>query len=231
MLSDGFTILSTITLTSVTPVYAQTNNDSVKVTVVGNGLTDIQSLYLYNSEYDNITADIDDTTATKVIGTFDLTDATIDSYDICVEDSYGGIKCGLDFDIVTDEVGSIDVESNPSGAKVYLDSDYAGTTPLTIEDASLGSHKITISKTGYVDYIKWVTVKVDSTSSVSADLDAVATAVTTGAPTVATTKTPLKVTTVKVPTSWPTPATTQTSLDATLVLGAIGLGVLVLYRK
>ena len=53
----------------------------------------------------------------------------------------------------------------------------------------------------------------------------------TGVPTVATTKTPLKVTTVKVPTSWPTPATTQTSLDATLVLGAIALGVLVLYRK
>lgn len=231
VLSDGFTILSTITLTSVTPAYAQTNNDSAKVTVVGAGLTDIQSLYLYNSEYDNITADIDDTTSTKVIGTFDLTDATIDSYDICVEDSYGGIKCGLNFDVLTDEVGSIDVESNPSGAKVYIDSDYVGTTPYTAEDVSLGSHKITISKTGYADHIKWVTVKVDSTSSVSADLDAVATAATTKAPTVATTKTPLKVTTAKVPTSWPTPATTQTSLDATLVLGAIGLGVLVLCRK
>ena len=179
VLSDGFTIISTITLTSVSPAYAQTNNDSVKVTVVGTGLTDIQSLYLYNSEYDNITADIDDTTSTKVIGTFDLTDATIDSYDICVEDSYGGIKCGLNFDVLTDEVGSIDVESNPSGAKVYLDSDYVGTTPYTIEDVSLGSHKITISKTGYVDYIKWVTVKVDETSSVSADLNAVATAATT----------------------------------------------------
>ena len=164
VLSDGFTILSTITLTSVSPAYAQTNNDSVKVTVAGTGLTDIQTLYLYNSEYDNITADIDDTTSTKVIGRFDLTDATIDSYDICVKDSYGGIKCGLDFDVLTDEVGSIEVESNPSGAKVYLDSNYVGTTPYTIEDVSLGSHKITISKTGYVDYTKWVTVKVDSTS-------------------------------------------------------------------
>jgi hypothetical protein len=231
VLTDGFTILSTITLTSVTPAYAQTNNDSVKVTVAGTGLTDIQTLYLYNSEYDNITADIDDTTSTKVIGRFDLTDASIDSYDICVEDSFGGIKCGLNFDVLTDEVGSIEVESNPSGAKVYLDSDYVGTTPFTIEDASLGSHKITISKTGYVDYTKWVTVKVDSTSTVSADLNAVATAAPTSVQTVATTRTPLKATTVKVPTSWPTPATTQTPLDATLVVGAIGLGVLVLYRK
>ena len=180
VLSDGFTIISAITLTSVSPAYAQTNNDSVKVTVVGTGLSDIQSLYLYNSENDNITADIDDTTSTKVIGTFDLTDVTIDSYKICVKDSYDGIKCGLDFDVLTDEVGSVDVESSPSGAKVYLDSNYVGTTPYTIEDVSLGSHKITISKTGYVDYIKWVTVKVDSTSSVSADLDAVTTASPTG---------------------------------------------------
>src|SRR5665647_340640 len=231
VLSEGFTILSTITLTSVSPDYAQTNNNSVKVTVAGIGLTDVYKRQLYNSEHDNITANIDDTTSTKVIVTFDLTDVTIDSYDICVEDSYGGIKCGLNFDIVTDEVGSVDVESSPSGAKVYLDSDYVGTTPYTIEDVSLGSHKITVSKTGYVDYIKWVTVKVDSTSSVSANLDAVAASATTNVPTVATTKTPLKVTTVKVPTSWPTPATTQTSLDATLVLGAIALGVLVIYRK
>jgi hypothetical protein len=232
VLSDGFTILSAITLTSVSPDYAQTNNDSVKVTVVGTGLSDIQSLYLYNSEYDNITADIDDTTLTKVIGTFDLTDATIDSYDICVEDSYGGIKCGLNFDVLTDEVGSIDVESNPSGAKVYLDSNYVGTTPYTIEDATLGSHKITISKTGYVDYIKWVTVKVDSTSSVSADLDAVATAATTGVPTVATTKTPLKVTTVKVPTSWPTPEPTKSSApEGPVLVGAIALAFVVLSKK
>jgi hypothetical protein len=231
VLPDGFTILSAITLTSLSPAYAQTNNDSVKVTVVGTGLSDIGNLYLYNSDYDNITANIDDTTSTKVIGTFDLTDAKINSYKICVEDSYGGIKCGLNFDVLSDKVGSVDVESSPSGAKVYLDSDYVGTTPYTIEDVTLGSHKITVSKTGYVDYIKWVTVKVDSTSSVSANLDAVAASATTNVPTVATTKTPLKVTTVKVPTSWPTPATTQTPLDATLVLGAIALGVLVFYRK
>jgi hypothetical protein len=232
VVSDGFTIISTISLTSVSPKYAQTNNESVKVTVTGTGLSDIQSLYLYNSDYDNISADIEDTTSTKVIGTFDLTGAEIDSYAICVQDSYDGIKCGLDFDVQTDEVGSIEVESNPSGAKVYLDSDYVGTTPYTIEDASLGSHKITISKTGYVDYIKWVTVKVDSTSSVSADLDTVATAATTRVPTVATTKTPLKVTTAKVPTSWPTPEPTKSPApEAAVLVGTIALAFAVLSKK
>jgi hypothetical protein len=229
--TNAFTIRKTMTLTSVSPKSAQTNNDSVQVSVVGTGLSDVDRMYLYSSGHDNITAVIDDTESTKVKGTFDLTGADIDTYEICVADAVDTIKCDLSFDVLSDKVGSVDVESSPSGAKVYLDSDYVGTTPYTIEDVSLGSHKITISKTGYVDYIKWVTVKVDSTSSVSADLDAVATAATTGVQTVATTKTPLKVTTVKVPTSWPTPATTQTSLDATLVLGAIALGVLVLYRK
>ena len=146
-------------------------------------------------------------------------------------DSVETIKCGLEFDIVTDEVGSIDIESSPSGAKVYLDSEYIGTSPRTIEDVSPGSHKITISSAGYTDYTKWVTVKAASTVSVSADLNQIESAATTRVPTVATTKTPLKVTTVKVPTSWPTPATTQTSLDATLVPGAIALGVMVLHRK
>lgn len=229
---SAFTIRRTMTLSSLSPSSAQTNNASAKVTVVGTGLSDIESMYLYNSEYDNITADIDDTTSTKVIGKFDLTDVEIDDYKICVEDSYSTIKCGLSFEVTTDEVGSIDVESSPSGAKIYLDSASMGTTPYTIEDVEPGSHKLLLQKTGYVDYTKWVTVKADSTVSVSADLNAVATTATTKPPTVATTKTPLKATTVKVPTSWPTTATTKASLPgAMVVLGTIALGFMLFQRK
>ncbi len=232
VLSGGFTIYAAITLTSVSPTSAQTNDDDVTVTVSGTGLSDIDYLYLYNSDYDNITADITSRTSTKVVGKFNLEDADIDSFDICVMDSLETIKCGLDFEIVTDEVGSIDVETSPSGAKVYLDSSYVGTTPITLDDISPGSHKILLQKTGYVDYTKWVTVKADSTESVSADLNAVATAATTKPPTVVTTKTPLKATTVKVPTSWPTPATTQASLPGALVvLGTIALGFVLYHRK
>ena len=233
MLSGGFTIYEAITLTSVSPESAQTNNDSAKVTVVGTGLSDIENMYLYNEEYDNITADITSQTSTKIIGTFDLDNAELDNYEICVEDSVGTIKCDLDFEILTDEVGSIEVESSPSGAKVYLDSKYVGTTPYTIDDVELGSHKILISSTGYVDYSKLVTVKADSTVSVSADLNAITT-ITTRVTTVATTKTIPKATTVKVPTSWPETgtATTQASpMEGMVVLGAIALGFVVLHRK
>ena len=229
VLSGGFTIKSAITLTSVSPASAQTNT-SVTVTVVGTGLSDIESMYLYNADYDNITADITSQTSIKVKGTFDLDNTEIDYYDICVEDSVGTIKCGLDFEIVSDLVGSIEVESSPSGAKVYLDSTYKGTTPLTLDDVSLGSHKILISKTGFDEWSKLVTVKADSTVSMSADLNEIQ---TTTVPTVAptTVKTPLKANTVKVPTSWPTATTQASPLEVTVVLGAIALGFMFLHRK
>lgn len=229
---DAFTISRTMTLSSVTPSRALTNNDSVEVSLAGTGLSDVESMYLFNSEYDNITAVIDDIDSTEVVGTFDLTGVEIDTYKICVEDSFSTVKCGLSFEVLSDEVGSIDVESSPSGAKVYLDSVYVGTTPTTVEDVEPGSHKILISKTGYVDYIKWVTVKTDSTASVSADLDAVATASTTRIPTAATTQTPLKATTVKVPTPWPTnTATPAASAEPCIIIGATAAAFVLLRRE
>jgi hypothetical protein len=225
----AFTIGKTMTLTSISPESAKTNDD-ITVTVVGTGLSEVENMYLYNVDYDNITADIISQTSTKVIGAFDLYDADIDNYDICVEDSVGTIKCGLDFEIVTDEVGSIEVVSSPSGAKIYVDSVYMGTTPYTIEDVSLGSHKILISKTGYDDWSKWVTVKLDATTTVNADLYAIqTTTVTTAALT--TVKTPLKASTIKVPTPWPTDTPTQaSSLEPFVILVAVGTGFVILRK-
>jgi len=226
---NAFTVRRTMTLSSVNPSYALTNNDSVEVTLAGTGLSDVESMYLFNSEYNNITAVIDDIDSTQVVGTFDLTGADIDTYKICIEDSFKTVKCGLSFDVLSDDVGSIEVESSPSGAKVYLDSVYVGITPTTVEDVEPGSHKVLISKTGYVDYIKWVTVKTDSTASVSADLDAVETAATTRVPTSATTQTPLKANTVKVPTPWPTNTTTPAaSVEPFVIIGAIAAAFVLL---
>lgn len=41
---------------------------------------------------------------------------------------------------------SLRVTSNPSGAKVYIDGVYKGTTPITIEELSSGYHRIKVSK-------------------------------------------------------------------------------------
>jgi len=231
LLSDGFTIKNAITVTSISPTSAQTNNDAVTVTVVGTGLSDIDSMYLYNRDYDNITADITSHTSTKIIGTFDLGNTDIDHYDICVEDSFGTIKCGLDFEILTDQAGSIEVASSPSSAKVYLDSTYVGITPHTQQNVTLGSHEILISKTGYENWSERVTVKNGITTRVNANLDATQTAVATSQPTVTPTTSVMKTSTIKVPTPWPTTTTPASPLEAPVVLGAIALGFVVLFKK
>jgi len=230
VLSNGFSIKSAIMLNSVSPTSAQTNDDVITVTVLGTGLSDIEGMYLYNADYDNITADIISQTSIKVIGTFDLYDTNIDTYTVCVVDYVETTKCGLEFEITTDQVGSIEVMSSPSGAKIYVDSAYMGTTPYTLDDVTIGSHKILISKTGYDDWSKWVTVKVDVTTTVNADLNAIQ---TTTVPTVAptTVKTTLKANTVKVPTPWPTDTPTQASaLEPFVILGAVGVGFVILRK-
>ena len=147
VLDSGFTIKNAITLTSVSPTSAQANSTGI-VTVVGTGLADIESMYLRNTDYDNITADITSQTSTKIIGKIDLADTTPDSYDLCVVDPLGTIECDLRFEIVTDQAGSIEITSSPSGAKISLDSVYVGITPYTVDDVSPGYHMVLISKTG-----------------------------------------------------------------------------------
>ncbi len=56
--------------------------------------------------------------------------------------------------------GSIRVSSIPSGAKVYLDSIYTGKTTNCILDSIFpGKYRIMLTKLGYLDYVKEVTVE------------------------------------------------------------------------
>ena len=56
--TGAFTIVDKISLTSITPVSGQANDDDVDFTLAGTGLGDIEEVYLYNNDYDeNITAD------------------------------------------------------------------------------------------------------------------------------------------------------------------------------
>jgi len=54
--------------------------------------------------------------------------------------------------------GSIRVSSTPSGAMVYVDEIYQGTTPLTIPQVAYGSHTVRLTLTGYTDYPVPVTI-------------------------------------------------------------------------
>ncbi|MCK5660070.1 MAG: PEGA domain-containing protein, partial [Methanosarcinales archaeon] len=69
--------------------------------------------------------------------------------------------------------GSILTSSNPSGAKVYLDNEYKGTTPLTIESISIGSHALKLVKEGYSDKTKSVIITKDNTEKISMVLESI----------------------------------------------------------
>ncbi len=234
--TKAFTVASAMTLTSISPTHAQANNDSVDFTIVGTGLKDVDDVFLYNSDYENITAtNVVVMSSTKVEGTFDLTDTDVDTYDVCVVDDFGTEKCDLTFEITTDEVGSIDVSSSPAGASIYVDGTLEGTTPDTVEDLEEGSYNILLKKSGYNDWGKVVKVRAGEASTVNAYLERTATVSTTVPTSRPTTARTTKVSTIKVPTTWPsaTPTTAASPVDPAVVLGAAGiaLGLAVIRRR
>lgn len=229
-----FTIRSTMTLTSISPIFAKTNDDDVTVKVVGTGLSDVSRLYLYKSGYTNLSANLGTIQSTYVTGTFDLTNKDEETYQVCVRDSTGTEKCGLSFEVTTDQLGTIDLTSSPSGASVYVDSTYKGTSPCIIPSLAVGSHTVKLILTGYSDWSRSVKVTNGGNTTIVADLSPVVTVTATTVPTSSptTVKTSLKVTTVKVPTSWPKTTTTKASpVEGIVIIGAICISAFVLIRK
>jgi|WetSurMetagenome_2_1015567.scaffolds.fasta_scaffold105386_2 hypothetical protein len=233
--SSAFTIRSPMKLTAITPETARTNDDDVEFTLDGTGLSDVTDLYLYKKSYDNISAEIDDVDSTGVTGIFDLTDVDEETYKVCVMDSFDTRRCDLSFEVTTDELGSIDVSSSPSGASLYVDSEYMGTTPYTVDDLATGTHKVSLVKAGYDDWAKLVKVTQDDTTVVDATLDVVTIATTAPTPTPVPTAVPAttatRISTITIPTAWPTSTTATTTqaspLGIPLIIGALGLAVLI----
>jgi hypothetical protein len=228
--AGGFAIRDSLTLTSISPSDARANNESVDVTVAGSGLSDVSWLYLYNADYDNITATLEDIVSDEITGTFDLTDTEEDTYDVCVVDSFGTTECDLTFEITTDAVGTIEISSSPSDASIYVDGSYFGTTPDAVTDLIEGYHKVVLKKTGYSDWGKMVAVSDGDTVTVDAEL-AVLTTVPTTILTTAWTTAPATVrttqaSTIAVPTPWPSATTTTESpVDPAIIIGAVGIGL------
>ncbi|HNX17913.1 MAG TPA: PEGA domain-containing protein [Methanoregula sp.] len=235
---DAFIITDEMSLTSITPAYAKTNNDTVPFKISGSGLSDVQKVYFFKSGYANVSATAIDPGSTSVTGTFDLTGISEETYKICVMDSQAVQKCSssVTFDVITDKVGEVDISSSPTGVNIYLDSVYMGVTPLALKDVTPGSHIVKLTKDGYLDWSKIVKVSAGTTTTLDVDLSSVTTTMetpeqTTTRPT--TVKTIPKATTIKVPTPYPkTTATTPASpVEGAVIIGAIGLGIIALHRK
>jgi hypothetical protein len=69
-----------------------------------------------------------------------------------------------------EKTGTVNITSSPSGAEVYFDNEYHGSTPGTINAISPGNHLVEIRKNGYNDWSKNITVMSGSTTSVSTTL-------------------------------------------------------------
>ena len=183
--------------------------------------------------------DVDRKSSSEITGTFDLEDEDEGTYDVCVKDDFGAIECDLDFEILTNAEGSIEISSSPSGASIFIDNIANGTTPNTVDDILVGSYKIVLKKSGYDDWGKVVNVEEGEVTEVDATLYAIRTATPTTAPAApaqttaprTTVRTTVK-STIKIPTTWVDTATTTAAspLDPAIIIGAVGL-VLLALRK
>jgi hypothetical protein len=69
-----------------------------------------------------------------------------------------------------DAVGSLAIESEPTGASVYVDGRLAGQTPLTLSTIAAGVHRVRLLRLGYLENSRLVTVKAGSRATLWARL-------------------------------------------------------------
>jgi len=67
--------------------------------------------------------------------------------------------------------GDISISTTPSGAVIYLDNQYKGTTPVIIKDVLPGSHTIKLTFKGYDDWTTIIDVVEGSTNTISVTLN------------------------------------------------------------
>lgn len=68
------------------------------------------------------------------------------------------------------EQTGLDVQTVPSDAQVYLSDTFIGDTPLIYTNFSAGTYKITISKRGYYDNVRWVYLDPTAYTLIQTDL-------------------------------------------------------------
>ncbi|MCK9580751.1 MAG: PEGA domain-containing protein [Methanoregula sp.] len=66
--------------------------------------------------------------------------------------------------------GGLTVSSTPAGANVFLDNQFIGITPITLDTVTTGTHTVTIRADGYQEYSATTPVNAGATSTVSAAL-------------------------------------------------------------
>ena len=128
--------------------------------------------------------------------------------------------------------GSIVLESDPSNADVYLNTEFKGKPPITI-NISRGTYRLVIQKTGYQDWSNRISVTAGARTDVYALLsaDVTETTIVTTIPKTTVMKTTITKKTTENPiTSWPTDTPKESPVEIMVILGAIGIGFIVLRK-
>ena len=130
--------------------------------------------------------------------------------------------------------GSIAIESGPSNAAVLLNGDYRGKTPITL-DVFRGTYRIVIQKTGYLDWSDRISVtagkRTDVFAQLSADVADTPFGTTTIPKTTVTKTITTKKSTVNPITPWPTDTPKESPVGIMIILGAVGIGIIVLKKS
>ena len=90
------------------------------------------------------------------------------------------------FKKVIPTTGSIAITTTQTGASVYLDGVYQGTTPVTLHLVSAGTHTVKLTLSGYEDYEESVRVYAGQTASITTTMQSIP---TTGSIAITTTPT------------------------------------------
>ncbi|HJO56472.1 MAG TPA: PEGA domain-containing protein, partial [Candidatus Scalindua sp.] len=67
-------------------------------------------------------------------------------------------------------IGSINIESYPKNAKIYIDGKEVGITPKRFTDIVVGTHEVEVLLEGYLIWKKTIKVKSEKETSITADL-------------------------------------------------------------
>jgi hypothetical protein len=70
----------------------------------------------------------------------------------------------------TSDSSSISVKSDPDGAEILIDGKFVGNAPSTLQ-VKFGEHKISVKKTGFLDWERTITVNAGSNITLNADLE------------------------------------------------------------
>jgi hypothetical protein len=165
--TEGFEIknaLATATLSSITPNTGVVNSTVTITDLAGTNFLGTATIRLKRTGYNDIPGIVTTRTSTKITGTFDLNGRTPGSYEVCVLNDGINPVCALVFAITAQNEAnnSISFYSIPSGAKVIINTNYQGYTPLIIRPVPDGSYQVILQYAGYSDWSQNITVNGDA---------------------------------------------------------------------